>query len=111
VIIGNDAPDDPDLRPVFPDPAVAADAFWQRHGFVPVNHMATVRRDLAERRPDLVEELLRLFRAARLAGGAMESMPMTRAALRPAVDLALRYATDQGLLPLPLGADAAWEGA
>ena len=59
-IVGNDVPDDPGLRPVFPDPAAAGEAFRRRHGFVPVNHMLVVRRDLAGR-PGIVAELLRLF--------------------------------------------------
>jgi len=35
---------------------------------------------------------------------------MGRAALRPAVELALRYAAEQGLLPRPLGVADVWEG-
>src|SRR5271156_6062763 len=42
VIVGNDVPDDPQLRTVFPDPAAAAEAFWNKHRFVPINHMIVV---------------------------------------------------------------------
>ena len=114
VIVGNDMPDDPGLRTVFPDPAAAGEAFRRRHGFVPVNHMVTVRRDLAESRPDLVAELLRMFRHAKSAAppnaGAHDPLPMGRAALQPAIDLALRYSAEQGLLPRRLGAEEVWEG-
>src|SRR3954454_12829032 len=65
VIVGNDVPDDPALRTVFSDPAESAEAFWREHCFVPVNHMVTVRRDLARSRPDLIVELMRLFLAAK----------------------------------------------
>ena len=108
VIVGNDMPDDPGLRSVFPDPAAAGEVFRRRHGFVPVNHLLTVRRDLAERRPELVGELVRMFRAAAAPGA--EALPMGRAALQPAVDLALRYSAEQGLLPRTLGPDEVWDG-
>src|SRR3954464_4454809 len=61
VIVGNDVPDDPSLRTVFPDPEASAEAFWGRHHLVPVNHMVTIRRDLTERHPDLIAELIRMF--------------------------------------------------
>ncbi len=114
VIVGNDVPDDPHLRTVFPDPAAAAEGFWRKHRLVPVNHMVAVRRELAESRPDLVAELLRMFRDAKAAvppaPDGRDSLPMGRAALRPAIGLALRYATEQGLLPRHLDAEEVWEG-
>jgi 4,5-dihydroxyphthalate decarboxylase len=109
VIVGNEVPDDPTLRTVFPDPATAAAAFWRRHQLVPVNHMVTVCRELAAARPELVCELLRMFRDASARSGA-DPLPMGRSALRPAVELALRYAAEQGLLPRPLREDEVWEG-
>ena len=114
VIVGNDLPDDPGLRTVFPDPAAAGEAFRRRHGFVPVNHLVTVRRELAERRPDLVAELLRMFRDAKAAApprpGGHDPLPMCRTALQPAITLALRYCAEQGLLPRHLGIEDVWEG-
>lgn len=114
VIVGNDVPDDPHLRTVFPDPAAASEIFWRKHCFVPVNHMVTVRRELAESRPDLIAELLRMFRDAKAAvppdAEGRDSLPMGRAALRPAIDLALRYSTEQGLLPRRPDAGEIWEG-
>jgi len=110
-VFGNDMPDDPALRPVFPDPAAAGEAFWRKHGFVPVNHLVTVSRTLADTRPDLVAELLRMFRAARPVGlPGRNALPMGRATLQPAIDLALRYSAEQGLLPKPLAAAAVWDG-
>ncbi len=114
VVVGNDVPDDPGLRTVFPDPAAAAEAFWRKHHLVLVNHVVTIRRELAESRPDLVAELLRMFRDAKAAApsdpGGRDPLPMGRAALRPAIELALRFAAEQGLLPRCLGAEAVWEG-
>lgn len=112
VILGNDLPDDPNLRTVFPDPAAAAEAFWQRHRLVPVNHLLTVTRDLADRRPDLVAELLRMLRAsaAPITPSVKGLLPADRAGLRPALALALRYMTEQEMLPRPLTLDEVWDG-
>ncbi len=104
-IFGNDLPNDPALRPVFPDPAAAGQAFLRKHGFLPVNHLVVVTRTLAGTRPDLVAELLRMFQAACPA-----SLQFGRAALQPAIRLALRYCTEQGLLPTPLIPDEVWGG-
>lgn len=113
-ILGNDLPDDPGLRTVFSDPAQAGAAFLRRHGLVPVNHLVVVRRALAEARPDLLAELVRLFREARRVTGVLpapvDPLPIGRAALQPAVDLALRFAVAQGLVPAGLRTDAIWEG-
>jgi len=104
IIVGNDVPDDPMLKTVFPDPDASAEAFWRKHKFIPVNHMVTVRRELAQERPDVIGELVRMFREAKDVGTAPNSdgrdpLVFGRAALEPAVRLALRYTTEQGLLP------------
>jgi 4,5-dihydroxyphthalate decarboxylase len=103
-IFGNELPADPALRPVFPDPGAAGEAFRAAHGFVPVNHLLVVRGDVARARPDALAELVRLFRAA---GAAVPG----REALRPALELAVRYAHEQGLLPRPLPLDEVWDGS
>lgn len=97
-IFGNEVPEDPSLSTVFPDPATAGEAFRAAHGFVPVNHLLVLRRDVAESRPEVAPELVRLF------GGT------TRAALEPAIALAARFSAEQGLLPRPLTMDEVWEG-
>lgn len=113
VIAGADVPDHPGLRPVFPDPGAAGQAFWSRHGFVPVNHLLTVRRELARQRPDLLVELVRMFRDAKAptpAARQPDALPMGRAALQPAIALALRWSAEQGLLPRPLTLSDVWDG-
>ena len=114
IIVGNDMPDDPGLRTVFPSPAQAAEAFWQRHQLVPLNNLLAVRGSLAAARPDLLVELVRLFREARtgipVPADPRRLFPASRAALAPALQLAIRYANEQGLLPRPLTLDEVWEG-
>jgi 4,5-dihydroxyphthalate decarboxylase len=81
---------------------------------VPVNHVVTVRRELAKSRPDLIGELLRMFRDAKAAvppdPGGRDPLLMGQAALRLAIELALRYSAEQGLLPRHLDAQEVWEG-
>ena len=115
IIVGNEMPDDPMLRTVFPDPGAAAEAFWQTYRLVPINHMLTMRRELAERRPDVVAELMRMFGEAKAAAGGVASdgrdpYPIGRAALQPGIDLAVCFASEQGLLPRGLDSQEVWEG-
>ena len=114
VIVGNDVPEDPELRTVFPDPAAAAEAFWNRHRFVPINHMIVVRREIAIDRPDAIRQLCRLFVASKAAAAPEPSerdrAPIGREAVEPSVALALRLAGEQGLLPRPLSLEEVWQG-
>ncbi|MBP0447595.1 ABC transporter substrate-binding protein [Roseomonas sp. SSH11] len=112
VIVGNDMPDDPELRTVWADPDAAAAAFWQRHRIVPANHLLTVSREMADSRPELVVELMRMVRAAAtpVPAGEHGPPPSSRAALRPVLELALRYMAAQGMLPRPLTPDEVWDG-
>ena len=112
VIVGNDLPEDAGLRPVFSDVKSAGEAFWQLHAFVPVNHMLNVRTELAEWHPDLVAELLNMFRSAAAPAPSDNGWapPFGRAALRPTIKTALRYMTEQSMLPRPLELKVVWDG-
>ncbi len=106
VIVGNDVPDDPGLRTVFPDPEAAATRFGSRHGFMPVNHLIVVRK-VALSHPQAIAAFIQ----ALLSGfHGRADLPVGCDALTPAVALALRYMAEQQLLPRPLTADEAWEG-
>ena len=100
VIVGNDVPDDAALRTVFADPEGAGAAFVRAHGFVPVNHVLTVRSELARERPDLAGELVDMMARSGATTG--------RNAVQPALDLAQRYMMEQGMLPRPLDAGEVW---
>ena len=104
-IFGNDTPADAGLRTVFPDPAWSGAGFEALHGFVPVNHLLVARQSLFEQAPEIAAELVRLFHAA-----APDRPRHTRATLQPALDLAMRYCVEQGLLPRPLTQAEIWAG-
>jgi 4,5-dihydroxyphthalate decarboxylase len=109
VIVGNDVPDADDLRPVFPDLPAAGDSFRKRHGFMPANHVLTVRQEIAERHPGIVAELARLFEAAACVARDRSAPVPDAAGLRDSVALALRYATEQGLLGTSLTLEEVWQ--
>jgi 4,5-dihydroxyphthalate decarboxylase len=102
-IVGNDTPDDPRLRCVFADPRAAGEAFFERHGLVPINHMLVVTEALAKRSPEIIDEIMQLFSAS--------PWPSGRAGVDPAVALALRYATEQGFLPHVITLADVWAGS
>ncbi len=102
-IFGGDMPSGADLATVFADPDAAGRAFLARHHLMPVNHMVVVRAEVA-RREGVACALLDRFRAA---GNPFAS---GRAALDPSVALALRYASEQGLLARPLTLNDVWAG-
>ena len=102
-IFGNDTPNDPAFRTVFPDPAAAGAAFQAAHGFVPVNHLLVARADVARDRAPALGALLGLLARS---GAAVSG----RAALAPALSLAARFCAEQGLTSRPLTLDEIWEG-
>ena len=109
-IVGNDVPDDPAFRTVFPDPMAAGARFQARYGFMPVNHLVVVRRDLVAGRPGLVSELTALFAAAQQAAPPSAVLPpVGRKALRPVFGLALRFAAAQGLVGSGMQEEDLWQ--
>lgn len=110
VIVGNDVPDDPELRTVFPDPAAAGEAFRAKHGFIPVNHLLTIRRSSLQGRPSLVADIVSLVERSAARASQPFCVVQTPARLAPAIGLALRFGFAQGLLPQPLSLQDVWEG-
>ena len=104
-MMGQGVPDDPRIKRLFPDPAVAA-AEWREAnaGAVPINHMVCVREELVAERPDAVREVFRMLVAARAAmdpampAAQQDLQPIGLAKLRQALERAIRYAHQQGLV-------------
>jgi 4,5-dihydroxyphthalate decarboxylase len=103
--------DDPRIKPLFGDPAAAAQAWYKKHGIVPLNHMVVVSTELAESQPDVVAEIFALLkeskRRAAAAGalgagavaGGIDHSPFGVEACRPALARIIDYAAQQGLIP------------
>lgn len=87
-ILGDVAEEGP-LRHLIPDHETEGRRWARGHGGVPINHMAVIRRSIAESQPDVVREVYRVLSESRAA-----------AALPPGIDDPLRFgvrATRQSL--------------
>lgn len=106
-IFGNDLPDDPDFVPVIAAPQEAANAWYEKHGVVPVNHMMVVRRDVASAHPAAIRELWRVLHRAKpvTSSGGPDMAPMGIAANRASLAMLLQYCEQQKLLPRPMSVD------
>ncbi|MDB5398898.1 MAG: hypothetical protein JWQ55_916 [Rhodopila sp.] len=99
------------VRPVIADPMAAAAAWFAKTGAYPVNHLLCVKTALVTAAPWLPDELLGLFIAAKAAATGPSSearfagivgpevLPYGLEANRPGIELCLRYAAEQGLVP------------
>jgi 4,5-dihydroxyphthalate decarboxylase len=85
------------VRTVIPDADAAAAAWSAKTGVYPINHVVVVKDELLAQHPWLAGELMRLFLASKRQ--ADDSVPYGLDANRPAIELLMRYAAEQGLIP------------
>jgi 4,5-dihydroxyphthalate decarboxylase len=110
IILGNETPDDPRLRPLIPEPIAAAQAWCRRHKAVPINHMIVIKESLLREQPELAGELYRALleskaKAAAPASGATDFAPFGVEANRRSLEIIIGYAYTQGLLAKRLEVD------
>jgi 4,5-dihydroxyphthalate decarboxylase len=90
------------LRHLFPDHVEEARRWAGAHGGVPINHMAVIRREIAESRPDVVREVYRLLKESRAAAplptGADDPLRFGVSATRRSLEQAILYSHQQGLI-------------
>lgn len=104
----------PETSALIPDIAARKRAWYGRHGAMGINHMITVRSKLFEEQPEIVAEVYRMLQEAHRVSGALQAGTVATdpAALpsavsfgvdnvRTAVELAGRYACEQGLISQP----------
>jgi 4,5-dihydroxyphthalate decarboxylase len=96
--VGEQAP----LKYLFADPAAEAQRWAGAHGGVPINHMAVVRTEIAESRPDVVREVYRLLKESRAAAalptGADDPLRFGVSATRQSLEHVILYSHQQGLI-------------
>ena len=111
-------PDQGDLRTVIPDADAAATAWFRKTGIYPSNHTVVVKSDLAAANPWLAGELYRMMVTAKqqaresgateakspaqarlLALVGEDTLPYGMKANRASMELLLRFALDQKLIP------------
>lgn len=89
--------DPAEVRTVIPAADAVAQEWSRRTGVFPINHVVVMKDALLAAHPWVADELMRLFVAAK--GDA--PVPYGVEANRAAIELLMRYATRQGLIPRP----------
>ena len=114
-IMGADMPDDPDFVPLMRNHVAADQRSYDRHGFMPVNHMVAVSATAAARAPDAIRAAYRLFTRAIDASPTAPRQPAVAAhgfaTLSARVDYAIDEALRQQLLPSAMSVEQVWEPA
>lgn len=107
-MLGEDMPDDPRLRTVVPDAAEQALQWYHRTRAIPVNHLIAIRADIVETRPEVAAEVHRMLKASKAAANLPadpDTRPFTLEALRPGLELAIKYCLQQKLISQPVEVD------
>ena len=90
------------LRHLFPDHAADARRWARAHGGVPINHMAVIRSEIADSRPDVVREVYRVLKESRAAAAIPtdgdDPLRFGVSATRRSLEHAIAYSHQQGLL-------------
>lgn len=108
-ILGNDLPQGDEFFPVIADAATRDMAWWQRHRFMPINHMLVASREACRRDPEAVREAYRLLLQADRLIPAMADAPRPTLfgfdSLRIPIGVVIDACVAQGLLPRRLSVD------
>jgi 4,5-dihydroxyphthalate decarboxylase len=111
ILFGGKRAPDPRVATVLPDPAAAANDWSRRNHAVPVNHMVAVHESLARDRPELVRAIYAALVRCRLqtegpvAAGELDPQPHGFDNVRAALEIGIRYAVEQALVPKQFSLD------
>ena len=89
----------PGLKPLFPDVAREEKSWSEKYGVLPINHMVVVSQDLVDRHPDAVREVFRLLRESAARAPAGSAPRFSADDMRRSLDMIIRYAAQQKLIP------------
>jgi 4,5-dihydroxyphthalate decarboxylase len=107
-LLGEDMPKDPRVRTLVPDAHNAAKAWYERSGFVPINHMFVVHEDISRKHPEVVREIYRMIAESRaLTEGGTPAVfpPLGLEANRKGLQTAIDWALDQKIIARRLSVD------
>jgi 4,5-dihydroxyphthalate decarboxylase len=119
--IGADGAESPDVKPLIPNADEVEVEWFKKHGVYPINHMITVRNDLIDQNPGILEQLFAAFKEARqaymqrlqgpgpystadqnmirLKGIVGDPLPYGVGPNRRAIEMAARFAYEQHIVP------------
>lgn len=91
------------LKRLIPDHEEEGRRWARAHGGVPINHMAVIRRSIAESQPEVVREVYRLLKESRAAAadvpaGQDDPLRFGIAATRQSLEQMVTYSFEQGLI-------------
>ncbi len=95
------------LTSLIPDTPEAAQAWYAKNGYVPINHILCVRPYVSRERPDVVREFFRLFveskKLAKLDG--IDLVPCGLEAIRKSLQTIIDDCVEQNMIPRRLSVD------
>jgi 4,5-dihydroxyphthalate decarboxylase len=107
-LLGEDMPKDPRVHTLVPDAHNAAKAWYEREGFVPINHMFAIHQDISKQHPEAVKEIYRMIAESReLTEGGLPAVfpPLGLEANRKGLQTAIDWALDQKIIPRAMSVD------
>ena len=107
-VVGGPDLSEPRLQPVIADPTEAAAAWCQRHGVLPINHMAVVKESLLQSNPSAIKEIYRVLRESKRATPAArghDTLQFGMENIRRSLELIIEYSVQQKLIPRPFAVD------
>jgi 4,5-dihydroxyphthalate decarboxylase len=112
-LMGNEMPKDPRVATLIPN-AMEEGARWsEREGYIPINHMFVVHKDVARDNPDAVREIFRMLvesRAAAPEAVTAKLPPVGIEANRKGIQAAIDLALEQKIIPRHLSVDELFDG-
>jgi 4,5-dihydroxyphthalate decarboxylase len=108
-ILGRDLPKGEEFAPVIPAAAARDRAWWQQHGFMPINHMMVVSREASRRDPGAVQAAYGLLGQAyelnAVPSGTPNPLRFGFDSLRDPLRWIIEACVEQGLLTRRLSLD------
>ena len=108
VIVGGPIPNEPNVKPLIPNPDEAAIAWHRKTGAVSVNHFFVVSEEVA-RRTDVVQEIFRMLAATKAAmpkpADGIDRHPFGVEANRKNLELIIRFSFEQQMIPRMMSVD------
>ncbi|MCD1636893.1 phosphate ABC transporter substrate-binding protein [Martelella mediterranea] len=105
-VLGMNMPKDPRIKTLIPNPQEAAKDWYARNTLVPPNHYLIVPNALCDQRPDVVREIWRMVvecrKLAPAAQDGIDAWPVGIEANRPALECAVKYASQQHMISKPV---------
>ncbi len=110
-LMGNDMPKDERIATLIPNAMEEGAAWAKREGYIPINHMVVVHKDVAT--PQVQRELFRLLKESREAAPEAVTAklpPVGLEANRKGIEAAIDLALEQKIIPRRLSVDELFAG-